>query len=939
MRRLLIIVSLVITVLLASGVATWSYLQYQLKQLPVSGLDYQFSSLSMNHVGLSDLSFIYHDQNFQVPVQLQQMHISWQWQHWRPQLEIVVIEKLSLSLNQFPKFTTTTEQSPVQLPDNWKLPEWFPQSLQVLDVQLQLPCANQVCNYYAELRANNQKQLNAELRLNPGREHNAEQQLLIDLEYAVQHQQPSLKLSLATTQQFDWRLHTDIQNGRFQLQTQQPADWLLQELAKWNLAFPPALYGWLHAIHNDANISGSWQSNVTDKFDLQRWQQDLNATLRVQAIIPEQLELAVDTSLQSKDWSGSLYAQILPQSTSLLHDLPTLSQSMLTATEATSLSSQWYFELDRQAQIEDWYQQLSGAVQLEFNSPSPVIIPSVGRLQGEANAEIQLHHHHITRYQLDASGMLLDPEFNQFVQPYGLQPGDIEWRIQANDDLSPALNALPLQINLQSQGDTSVQFTSEVLLNLEAPAIEAREAQVQLAQRVYEWRDTSLQDIKATVSFNLDWKPGKLTLNSSQPFQLGFGLQHPEISADLMQLSMTHWQIQGDPQHLSTLSLKTDMDINLKSLQQSMLYTQDWDWQGQLQGGLEDLDVTGELHNQSGLRLFHDAKLASRQLLVNWQMRDTFLLAGNPLAETLSNWPELLTLQRGRANANGQLKVPLLNNEEPGNKTLSNEWQAQTTLNVNDLAGIYDTSEFSGLTTQLHAILEHGHFALSLPRFHIQNLRQGLDFGPFELVASYSAPLSSLLSGQLDIEQNQLTLFNGSLSLENRIYNLDAEVLEAELSIHQLDLNQLLLQYPASDISGNGLLSGTIPLQWDSEGISVDRGRLGALPPGGQLQFRSPQASEMAASNPGVKIAVDALDDFHYSILDSGVTYQTDGTLLLALRLHGHNPNWQQGHPINLNITVEENLPDLITSLQLSNQVSTIIQERVQQRVLQSRNR
>ncbi|RUO25447.1 hypothetical protein CWE09_01545 [Aliidiomarina minuta] len=943
MRRFLIIVSLLAGVLLASGVAAWLYLQHQLKQLPISQLNYEFSSLGTRHVGLSELSFIYHDQNLRMPVQVEQMHLSWQWLNWRPQLEIVVIEKINLSLNQFPDFGSPAEESSFQLPDDWTLPGWLPETLNILDAQLQLPCTDNTCNYYAELLVNNQQQLDINLRLNPGQQPNEEQQLSLDVQYSGHHQQPDIRLYLAAEQQLDLQLYSDIKSGRFQVTAQPPAEWLQQELLKWGLQFSPAVYNRLHEINNEASLEGSWQSNLTDDFDLQLWSQYLNATLSLQAIIPEQLRLAVDTSLQSDDWSGSLYVQVLPQATALFREFYSLppsvtdniEQSLLSSTESPSLSSQWYFALDRQLDISDWYQQLNGALQLEANSPTPVNIPSIGSIQGQANAEIHLHNSHISHYQLDASGILSDPDYNELVQPYGLQPGNLQWQVNANNELAPALNALPLQIKLQSQGDTELQLNSEILLNLEEPAIRASNAQVQLTQQEYHWQDLSLQNVQATFGVNFSWQPDQLTLSSSQPLHLNFSLQDAQFSVEALQLNIPHWQVQGDPQYIDELSLTANMNINFKSLQQELLQTQNWSWQGQLRGTLQELNLTAELSNESGLRLRHEALLNTEQLLVDWQLSDIFLLAGNPLAETLADWPELLTLQRGRGNASGQLRMPLTLNAGD-----INQWQVTATLGVSDLAGVYNTTEFSGLNAQFAATLDNEKLALSLPQLQVENIRQGLDFGPFELAATYyAAALDSPFSGQLNLQHNQLALFNGSLSLENRIYHLADEVLEAQLVINQVDLNQLLLQYPASDISGSGLLSGTIPVQWDSEGISVVQGRLGALPPGGQLQFRSQQATDMAASNPGVKIAVDALEDFHYSILDSGVSYQTDGTLLLAVRLHGHNPDWQQGHPINLNITLQENLPDLITSLQLSNQVSTIIQERVQQRVLQSRNR
>ena len=92
----------------------------------------------------------------------------------------------------------------------------------------------------------------------------------------------------------------------------------------------------------------------------------------------------------------------------------------------------------------------------------------------------------------------------------------------------------------------------------------------------------------------------------------------------------------------------------------------------------------------------------------------------------------------------------------------------------------------------------------------------------------------------------------------------------------------------------------------------------------------------MAATNPGMKVVLQALDDFHYSVLSSNVNYDTNGKLLLALQLQGSNPALEAGRPINLTVNLEEDIPALITSLQLSSQLSDKIKQRIQQKLQQS---
>ena len=93
----------------------------------------------------------------------------------------------------------------------------------------------------------------------------------------------------------------------------------------------------------------------------------------------------------------------------------------------------------------------------------------------------------------------------------------------------------------------------------------------------------------------------------------------------------------------------------------------------------------------------------------------------------------------------------------------------------------------------------------------------------------------------------------------------------------------------------------------------------------------------LAASNPSMRELAGALEEFHYTVLSSQVELAEGGDLTLALRLQGSNPDFQQGRQVNLSINLQENIPALLASLQLSGKVSDIIEQRVQQYLLKRR--
>ena len=82
-----------------------------------------------------------------------------------------------------------------------------------------------------------------------------------------------------------------------------------------------------------------------------------------------------------------------------------------------------------------------------------------------------------------------------------------------------------------------------------------------------------------------------------------------------------------------------------------------------------------------------------------------------------------------------------------------------------------------------------------------------------------------------------------------------------------------------------------------------------------------------------MKLVVDALNDFHYTALASQINYDEKGKLLLSVKLEGRNPALERGRPIHLNLNLEEDVPAMLASIQLSSKVGDIVKKRLQSRV------
>ena len=86
----------------------------------------------------------------------------------------------------------------------------------------------------------------------------------------------------------------------------------------------------------------------------------------------------------------------------------------------------------------------------------------------------------------------------------------------------------------------------------------------------------------------------------------------------------------------------------------------------------------------------------------------------------------------------------------------------------------------------------------------------------------------------------------------------------------------------------------------------------------------------LAAATPRVPMVVEALSTFQYQVLDVTSDYEPAGDLKLQIHLEGESPDWQAGQPVHLNLNLEENIPALLRSLQLSGEITERVRKQYQ---------
>lgn len=651
----------------------------------------------------------------------------------------------------------------------------------------------------------------------------------------------------------------------------------------------------------------------------------LSAELRLDG----QAQLQLDTQVQRRDehlqWQGRLNT---PGTTDIAWFVAWLGEWSLLDTQSLSnlpqqaaLNVQWQVQLDAANPLQQLLAS-PGWLNLDARLPQPWPVPAMGLLSGALTLNLI---NDSGRWQARrAEGELqLDPQGTPWLAdaPQGLQPGLLTINLAALPATEDANLGVHLQLtsqgSLQLQGEATLQLGQQPdwSLQIAAARLQASSERLSLADGQLDKAGVDLQ-----LSGKLDAQQLSLQLLPDSRLQIQ-RLQVEGIKAQRLAVELSGLHVGGTPQAPELLG---PLQFSIGDLQHAALHTQGWQWQSQLQANLQAQSLRGPLLADSGLQLeLHLQREQTGKLQLDARLDELFLRAGNPLPTTLADWPPLLTLDNGRLQGSARLDL-----------TSGQPLRLKAELVAKGLAGIYDRSTLSGLDATLQLNQQGQKLNLQLPSLSAREINPGIALGPLHLQGEYQAAASTPARGNVHLQRADLDVLGGQLSLDAAQWDLAQPEQVLPLKLSGLDLQTLFRVYPAEGLAGSGRLDGTLPLRL-GQGISIEQGHIEARAPGGQLSFHSPRIRAMGQANPGMKLVTDALEDFHYDLLSSSLDYQPSGTLRLGMRLHGQNPAIEQGRPIHFSINLEEDIPTLLASLQLTDKVSDIIQRRIQQRMRQ----
>ena len=653
-------------------------------------------------------------------------------------------------------------------------------------------------------------------------------------------------------------------------------------------------------------------------------------------------------------WNGSVEMPDLPQTDWLIAWLQTWqaipAESWPKQPEAGSINASWQLQGPGN---ERFLKQVTGRVNVKARVPQPWPAPGLGKVSGNVEVALEVEQGQWTPETLRADLELSHPAAWIKRVPGLMRPDSLSLSVRPGKAITPRFpvakagaeqTLLPLNVELSSRGGASMSMSSHLAVTTRAPwRVQLGETQLGAALPELKaagwlltkprarivltgWLDTTTAALEFGEPTVLDVK--RLEPLSGMAAAPANEAQLEGFIANLAKTTLSaHYRLeQGE---LDKLSLSGPLGLKVKQIKHPQLQPQSWQFNGRVSSNLARTDITGLLKAKTGTTANLDLNVPYQGLLrFDGKMRVSGEQEAEALSDIFTAWPEVLTVSGGTVSANAIYEQSKNEAMHLAGKLVFTDW-----------SGTYDRTAWSRMNGAAEFLVKNDRINVTTPELTVDEVNPGLPVGPVLLAGSYEAPLAQLAAGELTLEKASSGALNGEVQIQPGSWDLAQSPVTIPVELSQLSLAHLLQLYPTEGLAGTGILSGTVPVLFDpATGIRVEGGRIDALKPGGRLQLTAERLKALASQNEAMKIVAQALEDFRYSVLDSGIDYDEDGTLMLKLHLKGSSPEVGKGQPVVLNINLEENIPALLTSLQLSGRVSDAVSERVK-KLLQNRER
>lgn len=290
------------------------------------------------------------------------------------------------------------------------------------------------------------------------------------------------------------------------------------------------------------------------------------------------------------------------------------------------------------------------------------------------------------------------------------------------------------------------------------------------------------------------------------------------------------------------------------------------------------------------------------------------ILDTRPLSQLLPSWPYEWDLVGGSLGASGSIQWNTGEEEQYG---------ADVTVSLLDVEGTNDESAFAGLASEFRLGFESSRgFMIDKSTLTIDLLDVGVPME--EVVVNFSLPIEEPV---LAIDALSLSLLGGGLFADP--FRFDPQGTNSiVLNVRSVQLQFIVGILEFEKLSMQGSVSGRLPMTMTTEQITIDAGRLESDAPGGVIRYGS-AGTNLSAADDRLGLVSRALANFQFEALNSDVSYNDTGDLILSMRLEGVNPDMDATQPVILNLNVENNIPQMLKSLRATRSIEEILEKKV----------
>lgn len=183
---------------------------------------------------------------------------------------------------------------------------------------------------------------------------------------------------------------------------------------------------------------------------------------------------------------------------------------------------------------------------------------------------------------------------------------------------------------------------------------------------------------------------------------------------------------------------------------------------------------------------------------------------------------------------------------------------------------------------------------------------------------------------RLDVAESRLAMSGGEVRMEPVSILIDAPVHNVKLTVSHVSVNELFAGLGVAGLTGEGSISGAVPVSIFPGGIAIPAAELKADAPGVLRYDRAQAPAALQSAGESVGMALEALSNFHYKELILTLTRQLTGDVNLGLHISGANPNFYDGYPVEFNLSVEGRLDEALREGLAGYQVPDMIQEQLE---------